>query len=184
MNKASAALAAFILAVLTGPLAAGPAFADWYRWTDEEGVIHITDDFGRVPEKERGKAEVYLPAPPGELMGVDRGEARPPEPAYEKHKAGELYGDETLEWWKEHFDKLAKEIGEIESGLVAKKQYIDIFEGGRRFGQIYGDKEVETYKRFKKEVKEDEARVGKLRKKLAELRRKARIVGVPRAVMK
>ncbi len=35
--------------------------ADFYKWTDEHGQIHLTDDYYKVPPKYRGKAEVKKP---------------------------------------------------------------------------------------------------------------------------
>jgi len=46
------------------PLFAPPAAADIYRWEDEGGVIHFTDDLSAVPAKYRGKAREILKTPP------------------------------------------------------------------------------------------------------------------------
>jgi len=44
--------ALFLLCLLTPALA-----AEYYRWVDENGVLHITDNLHNVPEKQRGKAK-------------------------------------------------------------------------------------------------------------------------------
>lgn len=173
-----------VLACILLIATAGSSEAEWYKWTDADGVLHITDDLGRVPEDKRGEAEIYVPTPPGELKGTTRPEGAKPEPEFEMFRAGELYGGQTLEWWKESFDKLDKEIGSIEAGLVSKRQYVNVFEGGRRFGQIFGDEDIDTYKRLKKEIVEDEKRLARLNDELETLRRRARLAGVPRAIRK
>ena len=33
----------------------GPCYADFYKWVDKDGVVHITDDIMKVPEGLRGK---------------------------------------------------------------------------------------------------------------------------------
>lgn len=47
------------------PLLAPPASADIYRWEDESGVIHFTDDLSAIPAKYRGKSREILKTPPG-----------------------------------------------------------------------------------------------------------------------
>jgi len=48
------------------PFLAPAASADIYRWEDESGVIHFTDDISSVPAKFRGKAREILRTPPVE----------------------------------------------------------------------------------------------------------------------
>jgi len=55
------------LTVLALPLA--PAFAQMFRWTDDQGVIHYTQGVDSVPERFRAKAQMMAfperaPAPP------------------------------------------------------------------------------------------------------------------------
>jgi len=46
------------------PLLPAPASADIYRWEDESGVIHFTDDLSAIPAKYRGKSREILKTPP------------------------------------------------------------------------------------------------------------------------
>jgi hypothetical protein len=46
------------------PFLAPPASADIYRWEDESGVIHFTDDPSTIPAKYRGKSREILKTPP------------------------------------------------------------------------------------------------------------------------
>jgi len=43
---------------------APPASADIYRWEDESGVIHFTDDLSSIPPEYRGKSREILKTPP------------------------------------------------------------------------------------------------------------------------
>jgi len=156
------------------------AMADIYKWTDERGVVHITDDPGRIPEAMRDKVKVYRtkhrrPAPEEKKISI---------PPTELPKAAkkELYGGHPLEWWKEKFDRINEEIDDLMVEIDTKEKYISIFEGGRRFGQIFGERESATYRRYKKELVEDEKRLGELKDELDELRRQARLAGVPRTI--
>ncbi len=172
-------LAAVFLLILFLP-SVSPA--DLYLWTDDDGVLHITDDLGRVPEEERPGMRVFKSSPPEK---ADLPEVRPiaREPAENGRKRPELYGDQTLEWWINTFTKKIGEVQAIESGIYSKKQFVEVFEGGRRFGQIYGEEEIERYERLLKEVPDDESRLEGLEKELGELRRKAAIYGVPMEAM-
>src|SRR5581483_12278555 len=49
-------LAALALAALSP----GPAAAQVYRWTDDQGVIHYSTGIESVPERHRGGAEMLL----------------------------------------------------------------------------------------------------------------------------
>jgi len=53
---------AWIALLLLAPTA--PAVADIYRWEDEAGVLHFTDDPSSIPEKYRGRVQDILKAPP------------------------------------------------------------------------------------------------------------------------
>ena len=46
------------------PLLVSTASADIYRWEDESGVIHFTDDLSSVPPKYRGKTREIQKSPP------------------------------------------------------------------------------------------------------------------------
>ncbi len=155
--------------------------ADLYRWTDDDGVLHITDDLGRVPEEERAAVKVFKSRPPGKA-GPDEVRPLTIERADDGRRRPELYGDQTLEWWVNTFRKKIGEVRKTESGLYTKKQFMEVFEGGRRFGQIYGEEEVAKYERFSQEVSDDESRLEEFEDELDELRRKATIYGVPREV--
>lgn len=54
---------AALAAVALFPCAA-PADADIYRWEDERGVIHFTDNPSAIPEHLRGKIQPILKEPP------------------------------------------------------------------------------------------------------------------------
>ena len=46
------------------PLLASTASADIYRWEDESGVIHFTDDPSSIPAKYKGKSREIQKTPP------------------------------------------------------------------------------------------------------------------------
>lgn len=160
-------------------LTSSAAYAQFYEWKDKDGVTHITDDLGKVPESLRPDVKIHKTTP-----SVEEEAPGPPAapPAYTGESAQELYGDHTLEWWLNTFRKIREDKHSVESSIAAKSQYINIFEGGRRFGQVYSTEDVERYENFKKEVLTDRERLKGLQDELDELTRKATIAGVPRDI--
>ena len=161
-----------------------PAFADFYQWVDDKGVLHITDDLHKVPEKYRGKVKIFKTKPSDEYE--EPSPPPPPQRPYPMAPAVEeetrLYGDRPLSWWKETFEKTKEAIRKVKERMTIKRQYISVFEGGRRFGQIFAPEDVERYEKYKEELKEDQKELKRLEKELEELRRKATIYGVPRRI--
>ena len=174
--KTGVLLPAVLLAFSLALLLPAPSAADLYRWTDSDGVIHITDDLGRVPERRRHGVETFKSTP------VEEAPTPPPRIVRKERKGAELYGDHPVEWWLNTFRKKRSEIQSLEAGIESKKQFISVFDGGRRFGQIYGKEEIKRYERYKVEVAEDFTRLEELKGALTELERKARIYGVPKEV--
>lgn len=160
-----------------------PALADIYHWTDDKGVLHLTDDIRNVPEEYREKAGVIKTKPAEEGPVV---EPLPPPPAVTEplveEEAQELYGGQTLQWWKLQFHILKREIETVETDYFEKKRFVEVYEKGRRFGQIFETNELYLYERYKREIVWDEERLEELRAELEELRRSARGGGVPREV--
>lgn len=50
---------AFILSALIFILHAAPVVAEYYKWIDEKGVTHFSDDISEVPENQREAIDVY-----------------------------------------------------------------------------------------------------------------------------
>jgi hypothetical protein len=63
------------------PLLASTASADIYRWEDESGVIHFTDDLSAIPPKYRGKSREIQKSPPeaGKPSVSTMGSSSPPD---------------------------------------------------------------------------------------------------------
>jgi hypothetical protein len=175
------------------------AYADVYHWIDKQGVFHITDDIGKVPEEYRSEAGVIVTEPDEEEPLIEPPPSKMPEPRGQE----ELYGDHPLSWWIERFSRIKKEIEERESELARKEMFIDVFDRGWMMrelylrvkrgedsdalralerGAIYTPEEIEAYERYKDEVLGEDKEFKRLEKELDELRRKARIHGVPRKI--
>jgi hypothetical protein len=155
---------------------ASVSYAEIYQWTDKSGVVHMTNEISRVPDEYRDQLKTFKPS----KKNIQGEPVLQNEPA--RNAGPELYGDETLEWWKENFRKKREDTQAAEQSIAAKKEFMKMFEGGRRGGQIYDAKDIDRSEAYKKELPADESRVNALKDEIAELVRKAKINGVPRTV--
>ncbi|OGW29409.1 MAG: hypothetical protein A2X56_04650 [Nitrospirae bacterium GWC2_57_13] len=90
----------------------------FYQWTDEKGVVHITDGLGKVPEKHRSKARQLETTKPGE---EDAEPAAPsfyppaPQPEVDEEALKDEWRSRITEWRErlaeatERRDRLQKE---------------------------------------------------------------------------
>jgi len=166
------------LALIILLLTSSAVYADLYEWTDNKGVVHFTDDLGKVPESLRSGVKTHKPGP--KRPGDEEPSLAPASPA--AGTAPELYGDHPLEWWLNTFRKLRNDKQSVEASVAAKEQYINMFDGGRRVGQIFSKEDVDRYETLKKEVPVDKERIQSLQDELDELTRKATIAGVPKDI--
>lgn len=167
----------FALVALCAPAL---AYADIYRWEDERGVLHFTDDIKKVPIRYRDKAAVQKTPAPSTDTSAPEGAGKVEE---KRDSADELYGDYTLQWWLETFRKKKNEVSQAVSLIETKKKFVQMFESGRRFGQTYEQADVEKYNLYKAELPADEQRLADLNDEVSELKRKAKILGVPREII-
>ncbi len=171
----------FLFLLLVMVFIPSDCFGDFYRWRDKDGVIHIVDDLHKVPEEYRDKVEVFKTfprkkAPPSPRVVI------PPPPSPAKKK--KTYGGYTFEWWVETIGEKRQELEDLETRYEEMKSFITVFESGRRFGQIYPQKDIDRYKEYKDTLPALEKEIEALRDELDRLIRKARAAGVPREVWK
>jgi hypothetical protein len=168
-------------------LSAGPASADLYQWKDEAGIIHITDSMDKVPSKYRDEVRVFKESPkenmaPEEAPAQDETVIEPDEPLPLDVPGEELYGGETLDWWSETLKEKRTEIDALQASVDSKTDFMRVFEGGRRFGQVYKAEDVDKYKSYQKEVPQELTKLKSVKEAYAGLKDRARRAGVPDGV--
>lgn len=169
----------FLLAAVFTGLLCSPALADLYQWKDEKGVIHITDSMEKVPAKYRGKVRVHKAGPRSEEAAPEADVQAPLAP---DEKGEELYGDQTLEWWRQSFMKKREEISGLQASINTKTQFVEVYESGRRFGQIFDSESSARYRILKDELPGDLRRLAELREEYEEFQRKGMRAGVPKDI--
>ena len=162
-------------------LMALPAGATIYYWTDDKGVVHITDNLKDVPEPYRGrvKSRQESPSEPSyaEPAPTLRGR-RDSDGALRQ----QLYGGHSLEWWQKRFIAKRRQIKTLRQQYQQKRRFIDVFEKGRRFGRTFSEEEIDSYNRYREELSELEKAIEEAEQELEELIRNARASGVPRDI--
>jgi len=92
-----------LLIILTVVFLAQISTAQVYKWTDEKGVVHFTDDMLQVPEKYRPKTE-KMDLSEEKAEPKVQGESASPKKKEEAYKdrmgRGEEYWKERAEAWK------------------------------------------------------------------------------------
>jgi len=79
----------FVAAVFCMLLLAGPAQGEVFKWTDENGKTHFTDDIGNIPEKALDKSEAIRMGRPGgdeEISPKGRADSDALDPADRKQR--------------------------------------------------------------------------------------------------
>ena len=84
-----------MLAFLAG-IGIFPAFAQTYRWIDEEGVINFTDDLQKIPDRYRGQLDIVILPPLSQKEEPKVSPLLPSPPAEDTDLQGH-----GREWWYE-----------------------------------------------------------------------------------
>jgi len=152
-------------------LLAPPAAADIYRWEDESGVIHFTDDPSSIPTKFKGKSREILRTPPAagqpslSPMGgpsSPQGSSPPPGPS-----TGETIGpplfpeddDPTLA------EKLRAKIDAKERFLRAVDEKQSLSTNPYR-NRLVSPSDIELYRKYEDELPGDRERLKELDSRL------------------
>lgn len=168
-----------ILAVAVSLSLAAPAISDIITWTDDDGVTHFTDKPDEVPKKYREEMTVHeTKARDAEVE--KKGTVRKVVPRSVEKEKEKAYGGQTLKWWTDSFNQLKRNLSEAEAKLEKRTQYINVFEGGRRHGQVFAEKDVQTYLSYKEGIEGNKEEVEDRKKALEELHWKAKTYAVPR----
>lgn len=141
-------------------LCAHPAAADIYRWVDEQGTIHFTDELSNVPPAARKSTTLHVREAPesgGSLSVV--GTSPPPSPAGPGGKAflpprGE--GDTGS-----RREALLSEIEQLTAKIAAKERHIQAVDDKRSLAmnplrnRVVDPADLDLYKKYQEELPGD-----------------------------
>ncbi|MGE5284729.1 MAG: DUF4124 domain-containing protein [Actinomycetota bacterium] len=166
--------AAFLSAAATLALSlsfAVPSVADIYRWEDEHGVIHFTDDLSAIPAKHRGKAREIQKTPPGagrpsvSTMGAS---PAPPGPSLSPNPSnGESPGRPALP------EDVATRAEKLRAKIDAKEAFIRAVDEKQSLAtnpyrnRVVSPSDLDLYRKYKEELPGDRERLKELEARLA-----------------
>ena len=125
-----------LLGLLLSVLCTTFGFAEYYKWVDQDGVTHYTDDISKIPKEQRPGIDVYT--------SIETDEQKIPE---QKESDKNIITLETLAVKKQALNKeyndflkrrevlleQKKSIGEVKYNKLAKKLNIAIQEYQKKF---------------------------------------------------
>lgn len=153
-------------------LFATPAVADIYRWEDEGGVIHFTDDASSIPSKYRGKSREILKAPPVEgqpSLSTTDAPSSPPGPSFSPGPSnGGKPGRPVLPR-----DDDATLAEKLRAKIDAKERFIRGVDEKQSLAtnpyrnRLVSPSDLELYRKYKDELPGDRERLKELESRLA-----------------
>jgi hypothetical protein len=151
------------------------ASADIYRWEDESGVVHFTDDLSNIPAKYRRKAREIQKSPPAagqpshSTMG---GSSPPPGPSLSPGpSSGEKIGPLLL---PEDDDATLAE--KLRAKIDAKERFIRAVDEKQSLAtnpyrnRFVAPSDLELYQKYKEELPGDRERLKELDSRLSPAR--------------
>lgn len=165
-----AAPARLVLAAVLLVLSSRPAAAEIYRWVDEQGTIHFTDELSGVPAGARGKARVLLRKAPVTVEAPPPG-AYVPSPA----PAAESGFDESAEAVDIGDPVTAAEL--LRAKIAAKEDLIASIDRKRSRAtnplrnRIVSPSDMDLYRKYQAELPGDRERLKELESLIDSLNR-------------
>ncbi len=157
------------------PLLAPPASADIYRWEDESGVIHFTDDVSAIPANYRGKSREILKTPPEagqpSLSTMDA-PSSPPGPSFSPRPSN----GETLDRPALPQDDDATLAEKLRAKINAKERFIRGVDEKQSLAtnpyrnRFVSPPDLELYRKYKEELPGDRERLKALESHLSPVR--------------
>ena len=161
-----------------------PAFshADIYRWEDDAGTLHFTDDPSNIPSAYQGKAKTMMQEAPPEPAPVTkstrgRGNPSPPPtsvtpppyvPATPREDEAEANARER--------DMLASQVDQLRAKISAKEVLIKTVDDRMNLAlnplrsRVVDPGDLELYKKYQAELPEDRERLQLLENRLRQFK--------------
>ena len=149
-----------------------PASADIYRWEDENGVIHFTDDPSAIPKKYRGKAREIQKTPPGARQPSHSTVGGPSPPQGSSPSPSPANG-KTIGRPERTEDDDAAQAEKLRAKIDAKERFIRAVDEKQSLAtnpyrnRVVDPPDLELYQKYKEELPGDRERLKELDSRLA-----------------
>lgn len=153
--------------------AASPA--DIYRWEDDAGTVHFTDDFSTVPQQYRKKAKMVIreaprtaepPPPAPAAQGAGQTPPQPPPPSP---------GDRAADPARER-EELSSQVEQMKAKIAAKERLVQVVEERQNLilnpdrRRVLDPGDLELYKKYQEELPQDRRTLQELENRLESLK--------------
>lgn len=136
------------------------AAADIYRWEDESGGLHFTDDLSSVPERHRKKVQDVQKTPQrgGTVSTIGAGTGSSPVPAVPVYPL-DVIGAAPAR------DSLEEQAEQLRAKITAKEQFIDKVDTKRSTllnplgNRFVSPEDLELYRKYSAELPGDRERL-------------------------
>lgn len=166
MKRAAIAALAFL------SLLAADSRADIYRWEDEAGTVHFTDDISNVPAALRGKAKRVIREAPRS--------AEPPPPAPAEQGPGQTppapsREDPAVAAARER-EELTSQVDQVKAKIAAKEKLVQVVEDRQNLAlnpdrrRVLDPGDLELYKKYQEELPQDRLTLQNLENRLESLK--------------
>jgi hypothetical protein len=151
------------------------SFADIYRWEDESGGIHFTDDLSAIPSKQRGKAREIQKTPPAAGKPSVSTMGAPPPPAAPSQSPRPSNG-ETLVPPAIPEEGDAAQAEKLRAKIDAKEQFLRDVDEKQSLAtnpyrnRIVSPSDLELYRKYKEELPADREHLKEIESRLAPAR--------------
>lgn len=117
-----------IFIIITFLMFSVSASAEFYKYVDDEGNVHFTDDINQVPEAQRAKIRSYIESENQEPAEQEVTQVNKPEQASKDQETdfSDLSDDESesLEDTKKRIDELKSEIDQEYKALLKEREQL------------------------------------------------------------
>jgi hypothetical protein len=150
-----------------------PAVADIYRWEDESGVLHFTDDLSSIPEKHRGRVQDIMKTPPAAgkpgLSNIGDPASRSPAapgPSSTGNGGGTYPAPSPV-------DSLESQAEQLRAKIAAKEQFIARIDTKRSHtlnplgNRFVSPEDLELYQKYSAELPGDRDRLRDIESRLS-----------------
>lgn len=132
-----------------------PSRGQIYRWVDQSGVTHFTDNPQNIPNDQKNSAEVFTPPQITTYTEQEIGEVSVSSPGRDEMK-------ESVQGRAESIEDLRGSIVTLKSQIKAKRDLVKYVDDRRNLAinplrnRIITEKELALYDRYIQELPEDE----------------------------
>jgi hypothetical protein len=157
-------------------LLAADSRADIYRWEDEAGTVHFTDDISNIPAAFRGKAKMVIreaprpegsppPAPAGQ--GTGQPPSAPPPAASPEDPAAAAARER---------EEVASQVEQVKAKIAAKEKLVQFVEDRQNLvlnpdrRRVLDPGDLELYKKYQEELPQDRQTLEDLENRLESLK--------------